>query len=269
MGLFRKIEQKKKVGLCLGGGGARGFAHVGALKALREEGLHFDMIAGTSVGSLIAGLFAAGVSPDEMEKIGDRIELKDIRSGLITPGDPLKIGSVVRGIVGDKRIEELNLPLYIVAVDLVEARQVVFDRGLLYEAVSASCAVPVFFRPFIKGKLHLVDGGLLNNIPAETLRMVGADYVVTVDINPTRGGGTEGVGLMDVAKATFSIMAASASQMGLINSDVIIAPDLSAFKSTSKAGYSDMIELGYKAAKEKIGEIKTLLGIKEERKKKK
>jgi NTE family protein len=178
------------------------------------------------------------------------------------PNDPLKIGSVLRSVVGDKRIEDLPLPLYIVAVDLVEAKQVIIDKGLLYEAVSASCAVPLFFKPLIRGKQHLVDGGLLNNIPADILRMAGADNVVTIDINPTRGGGGAGLGIMDVAKATLSIMTASSSHTGLINSDIIIAPNLSAYASTKKDGYQEMMTLGYKSAAEKIGDIKQLMGIK-------
>lgn len=263
MALFR-FEKPKKTGLCLGGGGARGFAHIGALKAFAEAGITFDMVAGTSVGSLIGALYAAGISPAEMEEIGDKINLKDVHSGW-TPNDPLKIGAIVRSLVGDKRIENLKIPLYIVAVDLVEARQVILDGGFLYEAVSASCAVPIFFRPLIMGKLHLVDGGLLNNIPADILRMMGADSVVTVDINPTRGRGTESTSVMDVAKATLSIVTAAASQTGLVNSDIIIAPDLSRFSATKKDGHKEMVELGYNAAKEKIDDIKELMGIKDEK----
>ncbi len=260
-----KWEKPKKTGLCLGGGGARAFAHIGALKALMEEGLTFDMVAGTSAGSLISALFAAGISIDEMENVANKINLKDIRSGF-APNDPLKIGAIVRNLVGDMRIENLSMPLYIVAVDLVNPRQIIFDRGLLYEAVSASCAVPVFFKPLVKGKMHLVDGGLLNNIPADVLRMMGADNVVTVDINSTRGSGTDSTAMIDVAKATLSIMATSASQTGLVNSDIIIAPDLSKFSATKKEGHEEMIQLGYEAAKKKIPDIKRLMGIREETK---
>lgn len=264
--IFRKTRSSR-IGLCLGGGGARGFAHIGALKALDEQGFKFDMIAGTSVGSLVGGLYAAGLSAAEIEQLGESINLKEIKSGL-TPTDPLKIGAVVRSAVGNVRIEDLKTPFFAVAVDLVEAKQVVLDRGLLYEAVSASCAVPIFFRPLVKGNLHLVDGGLLNNIPADLLRMTGADKVVTIDINPTRGGGGSGLGLLDVAKATFSIMTAAASDTGLINSDVIIAPDMSAFKATSKEGHTEMISIGYNAASEKIEEIRGLFGIKPNKKEK-
>ena len=109
------------------------------------------------------------------------------------------------------------------------------------------------------GNKHLVDGGLLNNIPADVCRMVGADNVVTVDVNPTRGGGTSEMGLISVLKATFDIMGANSSVHGLINSDIIVAPDLSAFKSTDKDGYEEMYRLGYEAAKEKCDEILRLI----------
>ncbi len=257
----RKVPQPQLVrpGLCLGGGGARGYAHIGALKAFEEEGIDFDLCVGTSVGSIIGALYCAGVPADTMIRFGDQLKLKEIHNGLIIkPNDPLKIGKIVTDIIGDIKIEEMPKKFCAVAVDLIEGKQVLIDSGLVSVACSASSCVPLFFRPVIHNGMHLVDGGLLNNIPSDVCRIMGADKVVTIDINPTRGGGTEDTDIISVLKATFSIMGVNASVSGIRESDVIVAPDLSEFSSTKKTGYMEMIELGYQSAKAQIKNIRTV-----------
>ncbi len=252
----KKAKKKGVVALCLGGGGARGFAHIGAIKAFEEAGVDFDFVVGTSVGALIGSLYAAGVSSDEMMKTGAALEMKDVKKGLFfQPDDSMKIGKIVTDVIGDRDIKSLDKPFACVAVDLRTGKQVIIDSGKVGKAVAASATVPLFFKPLIDGELHLVDGGLLNNIPADVCRMMGADYVITVDVNPTRGGGTDETGIVAVLKATFNIMGANSSYHGLINSDVIVAPDLSEFKSTAKDGYEEMYKLGYAEAKKHIEEI--------------
>lgn len=255
-----EVKRRGKIALCLGGGGARGFAHIGALQAFMEDGIDFDMVVGTSVGALVGALYAAGVKPSEMLQKGEALEMKDVKKGFFfQPDDSMKIGKIVEDIIGDINIEDLKKPFCAVATDLVEGEQVLLDKGSVKLAVSASATVPLFFKPVIDGERHLVDGGLLNNIPADVCRMLGADFVITVDVNPTRGGGTAETGIIPVLKATFDIMGANASQQGLINSDIIVAPDLSAFKSTDKTGYEEMYRLGYAAAKRKSEEIIALI----------
>lgn len=251
----------KKVALCLGGGGARGYAHIGAIKAFEEAGLSFDLVVGTSAGSLVGALYAADIKYAEMDSYAANINMREVHNGIIfTPNDAMKIGKLVTNLIGDAQITNLKKQFACVAVDLIEGKQVIIDSGKVGEAVSASSAVPLFFRPITIGARHLVDGGLLNNIPADVCKMLGATAVVTVDINPTRGGGTNETGIIDVLKATFSIMSANSSINGLRASDVIIAPDLSKFKATSKDGYQEMIELGYSAAKAQIERVKGLFG---------
>lgn len=248
--------------LCLGGGGARGYAHIGAMKAFEEGGVQFDLCVGTSVGSIIGALYCAGVKSDEMIRVGTALEMKEIHNGVIfAPNDPMKIGRVVTDVIGDADIGNFAKKFAAVAVDLKEGKQVVLDKGKVSVVCSASCCVPLFFRPVVYNNMHLADGGLLNNIPADVCRMLGADKVVSVDINPGRGAGTDSLGLVDVLKATFSIMSSNSSLMGLKHTDVLIAPDTSAFRSTSKTGYEEMIELGYRAAKAQIGKIKELSAI--------
>lgn len=264
MGLFkRKIQsserKKPKVGLCLGGGGARGFAHIGALKAFEESCIEFDLCAGTSAGSLAGAFYCAGLSADEMIAYSHEIDIKDVKTGkLFFPSDPLAIGELFTRRMGNMHIEDMLRPFYCVAVDIVSGKEIVFDKGSVSEAISASCAVPLVFRPVVIGDMHLVDGGVLNNIPASVCRMFGADYVVTVDVNPTRGGGSKELNMFDVVKATFNIMSAHSSVDGLRMSDVIVAPMLGEFSATKKDGFEKMIELGYNAAKEKLELIKKL-----------
>ncbi len=258
MKLFGKkaVQPQNRVALCFGGGGARGFAHIGALRAFEEAGLKFDVVAGTSVGALVGALYAFGVSSEVMKRYAASLEMRDLHNGiLLTPNDPMKIGKVATDLLGGVDIANAGTKFAAVAVDLIEAEQVVLDRGNVGAVVAASCAVPVLYRPLSYGGRHLVDGGLLNNIPADVCRMLGATRVVTVDVNPTRGGGTAGLGLIDVLKATFHIMSGNASTEGLRLSDVIVAPDTSEFLSTSKTGWEKMIELGYAAAMQAMPDI--------------
>ncbi|MDE6397837.1 MAG: patatin-like phospholipase family protein [Clostridiales bacterium] len=256
-GKKKENKQKEITALCLGGGGARGFAHIGAIKAFEEAGVSFDMVVGTSAGALVGALYAAGIQSQVMLRYASALSLHDLHNGiLITPNDPMRIGKIVTDLIGTVEIGSLPKKFAAVAVDLIQAKQAVLDSGNASVAVAASCAVPVLYRPVTLAGKHLCDGGLLNNIPADVCRMLGATRVVTVDVNPTRGGGTSGLGIIDVLKATLHIMTANASVEGLRHSDIIIAPDTSAFSSASFSGANEMVELGYAAATEKIADIK-------------
>lgn len=261
MRLFRKKTSNGRatVGLTLGGGGARGFVQVGALKAFYENGIDFDICVGTSVGSIVGALYCAGLKPDEIIAAAEKIELKDLHGRiLIKPDDPRKIGEVVYNLIGDALIENLPKKYAAVATDLKTGKQVIMDSGRVYDAVSASSAYPIIYAPHPVNGMNLTDGGLVNNIPADVCRMLGASKVVTVDAHGTRGSGTDGAGFFDMLKAMFSIMSANASTVGLMQSDVIIAPDTSKFSAASKEGFRAMIDIGYNAALEHIQEIKAL-----------
>ncbi len=249
--------------LCLGGGGARGFAHIGALKAFEEAGVKFDMVVGTSAGALVGALYAAGIKSETMVRYAESLSFRDLHNGIfITPNDPMKIGKVITDLIGVKDISSFPTKFAAVAVDLIESEQAILDKGNASIAVSASCAVPVLYKPVVFGGKHLVDGGLLNNIPADVCRMLGATKVVTVDVNPTRGGGTNGVGLIDVLKATFHIMAANSSVAGLRHSDAVISPDTSEYSSVSKSGWKEMLDIGYEATRQSlfVGRLRSIVG---------
>ncbi len=251
-----KLKKKGVIGLCLGGGGARGFAHIGVLKAFEEYGVKFDLCVGTSAGALVGALYCAGKSMDEIYAYGEKLDMRDIRSkNLLVSASTDGIKKVVEDNVGKINIEDLPKQFCAVATDLVSAREILLTEGDLATAVSASCCVPQFFKPVVVGDLHLVDGGLLNNIPADVCRLLKADYVVTVDVNPTRYAGTNELGNIAVIKASFSIMMANSSYKGYLNSDVMIQVDTDKYKSYSKEGFDEMFVLGYEAGKKAIGEI--------------
>lgn len=255
-----KLRKKGITALCLGGGGTRGFAHIGAIKAFEEYGLDFDIIAGTSAGAIIGCLYAWGVSAKRMLDYGSLLSAKEVHNGnILMPNDAGKIARIITDFIGDVTIEDVcakrGKKFACVAVDLISARQAILTGGHAATAVSASSCVPLFFKPVIFNGMHLVDGGVLNNIPTDVCRMLGADNVVTVDVNPTRGEGTDKTGTIAVLKTVFGLMGVNSSLSGIIDSDVLISADTDEFSSGSKEGFSEMHRRGYEAAKSKIYEI--------------
>ncbi|HEY8444191.1 MAG TPA: patatin-like phospholipase family protein [Clostridia bacterium] len=256
MPLFFKRSQPISLGLALGGGAARGFAHVGAIKAFEEHKIKFDYVAGTSAGSIVGALYCAGANSQDLINIAHELDPRSIRSALsLPPIDTARLENILKKYLGDMTFQELKIPFIAVAVDLKEASQVLLQQGSVAKAVSASCAVPFFFRPVIMNNMHLVDGGLLNSVPCDVARVMGADRVVAVDVNSGRGYGTDSLKLLDIIGATIRIMSSVNSMIGKRHTDVLIEPDLRKFKPTSKEGYMEMIEIGYNAAKKSINEI--------------
>jgi NTE family protein len=258
--MYAPIAKTTNVALVLGGGGSRGFAHVGVIKALEEHNINFDFVVGTSVGAFVGACYATGMTSKKMCEVSDRINLKEIHNGFwLVPNNAHRIGNVLTRYIGEHDIQDLRKRFVAVATDIKVGRQHIMEYGDLATAVSASCCVPVAFRPVIREGFNLVDGGLLNNIPSDVAKMLGAKAVVAVDINPTRGSGTASLKTFEVLKATLSIISANSSINGLVNSEVVIQPDLATFKPTSKDGYLDMIELGYDATCDKIDDIIKLM----------
>jgi len=179
----------RRIGLALSGGGARGLAHIGVLKVLEQEGVPIRCLAGTSMGGLIAALYAAGLSPDFMEQEAQR--MGSLRQLLALAEPPLphrglfegqKVKDYLRGHLGERTFDDLCVPLALVAVDLNSGREVVLRDGQVVDAVRATIALPGFLAPVERGEQMLVDGGVLNNLPADVVRQMGADLVIAVDV---------------------------------------------------------------------------------------
>lgn len=252
--------KKPKIGIAFGGGGARGFTHIGAIKAFDEFGLKFDFIAGTSAGSVVGAAYASGKSWQEIYDIAKSIKTKDIRTSLIPlmPSKTEGIVSLVKSAVGDINIEDLPTKFAAVAVDIKSTKEVCITHGNLAKAVAGSCCVPGVFIPVEFNNLLLCDGGLQNTIPADIPRYFGCDYVVCVDCNKSRTYGTESSKMVDVISCSIRILMKSNAVKGYVNSDVIIAPETKRFKSTKTEGFEEMVEEGYKATIDVMPEIMAL-----------
>lgn len=259
----QKLKEKKniKIGLALGGGGARGFAHIGALKAFEENGIDFDFVAGTSVGSLVGALYANGYTSEQMITIGKKISVKDIKTNKIMfmPSSTEGIQNFVKKQMGDINVEELKKPFCAVAVDIISGKEVNIKRGNLAKAVAGSCAVPGVFNYVDFEGFRLLDGGLLNTIPSDVVKGMGADFIVAVDCNPNRGYGTEGTKYIDIMSASIRILMKSNAIKGRMYADVLIEPDTKRFKSTKFDGSDEMIKEGYQATIKLIPYIKEIL----------
>lgn len=251
------IGRKPKIGIAFGGGGARGFTHIGVIKAFEEYGLKFDYVAGTSVGSIMGAAYAAGKSWQQLYNIAKDVKVKDIRTNKIPlmPSKTDGIESVMINALGDINIEQLKTKFSAVAVDIKSTKEVCISHGNLAKAVTGSCCVPGVFVPVEFGDMLLCDGGLQNTIPADIPRYFGCDYVVAVDCNKSRTYGTDSSKFIDVISCAIRILMKSNAVSGYINADVIIAPETKRFKSTSTDGFEDMIEEGYKAAIDIMPEI--------------
>lgn len=246
-----------KIGLALGGGATRGFAHLGVLKLFEEYGLKFDFVAGTSAGSLAGAMYCAGKTADEMIEIASKIREKDIRTSKLVfmPSKSDGIENVVKNALGDINIEDLPIPFSPVVVDIKSTDEIALRKGNLAKAVAGSCSVPGVFVPVEFEDKLLSDGGLSNAIPADVPKMFGCDYVIAVDVNSTRTYGTNSQKLVDVLLASIRILMKSTPIKGYVYSDVMLTPDLKRFKATSMDGMQEMIEEGYKSAKANIDKI--------------
>lgn len=268
MGLFFKKKKKEtgtvckrypslKIGLALGGGATRGFAHIGAIRAFEEYGIKFDFVAGTSAGSLVGAMYAAGKNYEQMCEIAGSIKEKDIRTSKIVliPSKTSGIENLVINNLGDIDISDLQIPFSPVVVDLKSTEEIALRRGSLAKAVAGSCAVPGVFNPVEFEDKLLADGGLQNTIPADIPKLFGCDYVVAIDVNSTRAYGTDSNKLLDVMGASIRILMKSNAIKGYVYGDVVIQPDVKRFKSTSVEGFKEMIEEGYIATKKMIPQI--------------
>lgn len=267
----RQKESNVKLGLALGGGGARGFAHLGVLKAFEENGITFEYIAGTSVGSLIGALYANNLTSKEIIDVGLKLTKKDIKTNKIAfmPSKTEGLQTIVRNVLGDIEFKDLKKPFCAVAVDIKSGKEVDIKQGNLAKAIAGSCAVPGVFNYVDFNNFRLMDGGLQNTIPSDVVKSMGADFVVAVDCNPNRGYGTDSTKFVDILSASIRILMKSNAVKGKMFADVLIEPDTKRFKSTKLAGAEEMIQEGYNAALKKIPEIKNLLATKIKRKKNK
>jgi NTE family protein len=246
------------VGLALGGGAARGFAHIGVIQVLEEAGIRPDLVIGTSAGSLVAALYASGKSGAELAVLA-----RSMDEGAITdwsfPGRGLIRGDAlaryVREHTGGLRIEQMKLPLGIVATDLDNGQGIVFRIGDPGVAVRASSAVPAVFQPVRIGTREYVDGGLVAPVPVRYARQMGAQLVIAVDISEAPDGAATGDAVRMLLQ-TFSIMGRSINRFELAEADIVLRPKLAGVSGTDFSTRTRSIQAGRDAATAMLGELR-------------
>lgn len=266
-----KTVRPVKIGLALGGGAARGFAHIGVIKALESQGIYADIVVGTSAGSVVGSMYAAGNNGFALQKMAmemDEATISDWSLPLFSKSSGVLKGEAlqhyVNKLVANTTIEAMRKPFGAVATDLSTGQAVLFRRGNTGAAVRASAAVPGVFQPVKIGDKQYVDGGLVSPVPAKFAREMGADVVIAVNISqqpePQNGNST-----LDVLLQTITIMGQSINQHELRQADIVIRPDLPTMKGSDFAGRNLAILAGEKAAMALMPEIKNKIKQAQER----
>ena len=250
------------VGLALGGGASKGFAHIGIIKVLKENGIPVKVVTGTSAGSIVGSLYASGMSPDRLEleaEILGKTDLVDLTlstSGFIK-GE--KLQSYINQKVGGLQIQQFPIKFAAVATDFETGKAVAFNQGNVGQAVRASAAIPNVFQPVIIGRHKYVDGGLSQPVPVSSARRQGANFVIAVDIS-ARPSKNVNQGFFSYLDQTLNVMSVSALQNELGQANVVIKPQV--LDLGSVGGFDQKkraIRLGEEAARAALPEIKRKL----------
>jgi len=255
-------QKRPSIGIALGGGFARGLAHIGVLKVFEENNIPIDYIAGTSVGAVIGAAYASGVSGKELAEIAALVRFKDIgrytisRYGLCSND---RLVGLLERVLRVPTFEELRIPLAVTATDFVSGEPVIFRKGDLVDPVRASCAYPGVFTPVqVNGRL-MVDGLLAHSVPAKPLRKMGAEKVIAVYFTAhwVKQGGPKHV--LDVIGQCFSIAQSNMACLWQAEADLLIEPDVSPFSFDAFERAADIIRTGEEAARIALPAIKAWL----------
>lgn len=263
--LFTRTKKPVVLGLALGSGGAKGMAHLGALKAFAEAGLSFSVVTGTSIGSIVGALYCKGYSWADMTGIVDGINKKEFAKNLRPFADMAPIEAFLEEYAeGD--IASLPLPFAACATDAVTNESVVLREGKIAKALTASAAIPPFFRGVDIGGRKLYDGAFSNAIPADVCRELGAQVVVGVDLSAfakpdEEKGRIERLVGSAIGAFTPVRTLPDAKTRGYAAADVMLRPNLYDFKATdvSRAATDSMFEIGYREAKDRLPEIEAAI----------
>ena len=253
-----RAPRKPRVALALGGGAARGFAHIGVIKALETSGIGVDVVVGTSAGSVVGALYAAGHGPFELQKLAIQLDEASVTDWSLFDRGLIKGEALERFIntnVGGRPIEGLRRRFAAVATDLQSGEPIVFQRGNTGTAVRASSSIPGVFPPVTIGGREYVDGGLVAPIPVRAARGLGADVVVAVDISSRPSGKTK-AGNLDLLLDTIAIMGGAMGKTELAAADVVIRPELRGLPATNFQQRHEAILEGEKAGFAAIARVR-------------
>ncbi|MFJ7728913.1 patatin-like phospholipase family protein [Neobacillus sp. NPDC097160] len=250
-----------KIGLAFGSGGARGFAHLGVIMALTEAGIPIHLIAGSSMGALVASFYGAGIDLDRLYKLSTSFKRKYFldftvpKMGLI---QGKKIKEFIRVFTHGKNIEELSLPISIVATDLLTGERVIFQKGPIAEAVRASISIPGIFVPEKYNGRILVDGGVTDRVPISVAKEMGADIVIAVDVSRVKRN-AEITTIYDVIMQSIDIMQSEIINNRETSADVMIRPSVEMYSSRAFTHHEEIINIGKEEAKKHLQQIETVI----------
>ncbi len=263
----RTASGRPRIGLALGGGFARGMAHIGVLKVLVENGIPIDALAGVSVGSIVGAAFAAGATPEEMTEEARRVRWSSFarwtvaRLGLASNS---KMDAMLRQMLHCSTFEELKKPLAVVAADISTGEAVVFRRGDLIAPVRASCSFPGLFAPVAYQGRLLVDGAIVGSVPTGALQEMGVDRIIGVYLK-NNGPRNVPTNIVQVVGQAFQIAESQSSKSWREDCDVVIEPAMSDFTWDDFGRVDEMILAGEHAARQMLPALRRLLEPDEER----
>ena len=247
-----------KVAIALGGGAARGFAHIGVIKVLEAQGINPDIVVGTSAGAVVGALYAAGNNGFELQKLAHKLDETKFSDWSVPDRGVLKgegLQKFVNDAVANRPIESLKKPFAAVATDLNSGESILFRTGNTGMAVRASATVPGIFRPVRINGREYVDGGLSSLVPVRYARQMGADVVIAIDISAVPGNQPVN-GTMEILLQTFTIMGQNMARYELKEADIVVRPQVGNLSSTDFQARHDAILEGEKAAQAALPKIR-------------
>ena len=252
---------RPKIGLALGAGAARGLAHIGVLKVLTDNQIPIDYLAGTSIGGIVGGFYAAGIQVDQMKKLATHLHQINWLD-LIIPRMGLAAGNkgheFFRLLTQDKTFEELGVPLVVVATDIEQGEKVIIKEGSVADAMRATSSVPGVFQPFQLGQSLLIDGAVISRVPTQEVRQMGADIVIGVDVR-FNVSQRKIKGMIDVILQSIEILEKQVVEKCMIEADVLIQPNTETIGATGFDKAEECIKIGEEAALVALPQIRALL----------
>jgi NTE family protein len=259
------IAPSRSIGLALGGGFARGIAHVGVLRVFEQYQIPIKYIAGVSAGSMVAAAYASGSTPDEIGRIGAAMRFADVARWSISKmglAGSERMNQFLQKLLKRYRFEDMKIPLGVVATDLAAGAPVFFrDKGDVLNPIRASCSYPGLFQPLLYEGRLLVDGAMSMEIPSPLLRRMGASHVISVHLPMQQLGGPGATNMFQVINRCFQIMQTHAEKEWRDNSDVVIVPNVTGMEWDAFGSADKLIQAGEIAALEAVPKIKEWLAV--------
>lgn len=262
-----KNERRPKIGLALSGGAARGIAHIGVLKVLEEYKFPIDYIVGTSMGSIIAGAYAAGLSVGQLEELACTVRWRDVtkmtfsRMGLMS-SEPLE--QMLRRLMPVTDFAKMRIPLAVVVAELQTARTIVITEGDAARAIRISCTVPGIFTPVVEDGRMLVDGGLAQNLPVEIAFSMGADFVIGVDVNSNIELPSLPTNMFQVLMQSLMMIGRASTAYQAKRASVLVQPNAGRIRFDELERAADLLEAGETAMRNAMPQALELLEAKNE-----